>query len=108
MRKVLFSVVLCAVLGACAHTDVSQPVAVAPARVGEANTIDVHVNGATPATAHVDMPDMQMSTKTYRLERIDSSTYEATNVTFSMAGTWRVTVLSRDGVRVARMTFTVR
>lgn len=108
MRKILLSVVLCSMLGACAHADVSQPVAVAPSRVGEANTIDVRVHGATPASAQVDMPDMQMSAKSYTLERVDSGTYEATNVTFSMAGTWRVTVLTKDGVRVARTTFTVQ
>lgn len=77
-------------------------------RVGEQNTIDLEVRNANASSVRIDMPDMQMRPKDYPLRRTGSDTYEASNVYFGMAGTWRVSVIDDRGRRVSTFTIRVR
>ncbi len=93
MRKsFVLALVLALVSGltACAHA----PSTVTPGVAGEMNVIHIERDGPAPKSVAIDMPEMQMRPKQYALVQTAPHTYEAAGVRFSMAGTWRVTVLS--------------
>lgn len=105
------------VLGGCASTaqmhsvDADAPglrASVAPEISGETNTIDIESAREPISTVAVDMPDMQMPAKRYVLRSSGAGLYEASNVDFAMAGTWRVSVLDAQGKRISSFTIAVR
>lgn len=95
-------------LAGCASTADRNPITVSPAIAGEANIISLESAGEPLASVAVDMPDMHMPSKAYTLHRTGSSTYEARNVNFEMAGAWRVNVLDGRGKRISLFTIAVR
>lgn len=99
MRNVFIAAATALALSAC--TQNAKPFAVSPALTGAANTIEVTAERGAPASASVDMPDMQMPPKVYALRRLALHAYAAQNVAFAMAGTWRVIVRSAAGARLA-------
>lgn len=107
MRKILPLLILVA-LAACAspHPDAVKQVQghevalyVTPGVSGENNDIRLEVRGARiPEISEValTMPDMTMQPQRVRLADAGTGSYDASNVRFSMAGTWHISVLERD------------
>lgn len=100
MLRSVSIIAITAALAACAHNP-PAPVAVSPGIVGAANTIELSTSAQAPASAAIDMPDMQMPPKVYQLRRTGPHTYEAGNVAFPMAGTWRISVRDASGRRTS-------
>lgn len=68
---------------------------VSPGVAGENNDLRVEVHGqgsARISEADVTMPDMNMPPLRIQLANNGNGSYSASNVHFSMAGTWHVTV----------------
>lgn len=102
----LQALIVSSALAGCAGPPM-RPVEVLPAIAGEANTIDV--SSARPVAAvALDMPDMRMPLKRYALRPSGAGRYEASNLDFPMAGTWRVSVLDASGKRVSSFTVSIR
>lgn len=91
----------------CASAAHTSPITVSPGIAGETNTIDVESARDPLATVEIEMPDMQMPAKRYVLRTSGAGMYSASNVDFSMAGTWRVSVLDARA-RISSFTITVR
>lgn len=118
MRKAaLFAIALCASLAGCAasgpavnlHAGSAQlRASVSPAVAGEANVIEICSDDLRVAAIVLDMPDMQMPPKSHVLIERGPHVYETTNVTFSMAGTWRARLLDPNGAQIASFTIAVR
>lgn len=84
--------VLTLFLGLVACAQSSPAPGVTPGIAGELNA--VHLQSKAPVSAiALDMPDMAMRPERYKVIKTGATTYEAGNVRFSMAGTWRVTML---------------
>lgn len=94
------------ILAACSHaastvsiTDTAAHVraAVSPGVAGELNVIQIQSDSVVPNGVEVDMPDMAMRPEPYALTKTGKDVYEARGVRFSMAGTWRITVIGAPG-----------
>ena len=123
MRRLRRTLLLLTIAGALASCGQRVPVierqsgnvhlraTVSPAIAGERNTVRIETSGPerTQLTAILlDMPDMRMRPERVALSSVSTNAYESTNVGFSMAGTWRVTVLRETASRkTALATFDV-
>lgn len=73
---------------------------VSPGVSGEKNDIRIEVRGPRiPDISELDltMPDMAMPPQHVMLKEDGGGSYSASGVRFSMAGTWRISVLERTG-----------
>lgn len=108
MRTIISGLICAALLAGCAspHPDaVTQAhghevaLYVTPGVSGENNDVRVEVRGARiPEISEValSMPDMAMQPQRVSLTDAGTGSYDASNVRFSMAGKWHVSVLERD------------
>lgn len=82
---------------------------VMPAVSGENNDVRVDISGTAPQPSafELDMADMHMAQR-LPLRREGAKRYSASNVRFSMAGTWRVRVLNARGERISSFMIAVR
>jgi hypothetical protein len=95
-------------IAACAGAPNARELQVSPAIAGEMNTIDVASAGHPLSVVAIDMPEMRMPAKRYMLRPSTRGIYEASNVSFTMGGTWRVSVFDVRGKRVSAFSVAVR
>lgn len=112
VQSFAFALALGLGLTACSHSASQIAVAgnaqikaeLSPGVSGEPNVIRLHSTDGTPASVTIDMPDMAMRPEPYALQK-NGDAFEAPDVRFSMAGSWRVKIY--DGSHAALGTFTV-
>lgn len=123
MKALLFAVLCALAFAACtgAHPNAviqaqgrEVSVYVTPAIAGESNSLRIDVRGSRiPDIREADwtMPDMPMPPQRIPLKDDGNGRYSASNIRFSMAGTWRAAILERTATatrQFASLDVTVR